>query len=248
MSRIAVAPMTPVVKKLLIANVAIWFVLQIFLGQFFKWTGWESLILHPAMVIEKFYGWQLVSYMFFHAISPFHLMFNMLMLWFFGSELEKQWGSKFFAGYYFVSGVGAAIIYCLSVGIYAALTGIRTPLVIPVMGASGALFGLLVAYGIIFSENVIYFMGLFPMKAKYFVILAGAIDFASLLSSGVAGSEVAYIAHLGGLISGFIALKVAAQWKRQKDGQKRTAKRNNNLRLVVDNEKAKDQDNPKYWN
>ena len=250
MSRIAVAPMTPAVKRILIVTVAIWFVVQVILGQFFRLNQWEMFLLHPAMVLEKFYVWQLVTYVFFHAISPFHLLFNMLMLWFFGSELEKQWGSKFFTAYYFSTGIGAAIIYCSVVGVYAAVTGIRTPLVIPVMGASGALFGLLVAYGIIFSENVIYFMGLFPMKAKFFVLLAGAIDFASLLSSGVSGSEVAYVAHLGGLVSGFLLLKLAVYMKRRggSGGSKKSVKRSNNLRLVVDNEKLKDQDGPKYWN
>lgn len=246
MNRIAVAPMTTVVKRILIATLFCWVVLQIVLGQFFKIGFWETLILHPVMVVEKFYLWQLVTYMFFHAISPFHILFNMLMLWFFGAELEKKWGSKFFAFYYLASGIGAAIIYCLAVGIYGAVTGIRTPLVIPVMGASGALFGLLVAYGIIFSENVIYFMGLFPMKAKYFVLLAAGIDFASLLSTGVAGSEVAYLAHLGGFLSGFIILKTTAYYK-SKDSVKKV-KRNTPLKLVVDNEKVKDQENPKYWN
>ena len=247
MNKISVAPLTMVVKRILIVTVGIWLIVQVLLGQFLKVRGWEIFILHPNQVIENFYVWQLFTYMFFHAISPFHLLFNMLMLWFFGSELEKHWGSKFFALYYFLSGIGAALLYCLAVGVYSAITGVRTPLVIPVMGASGALFGLLLAYGIIYAENVIYFMGLFPMKAKYFVLLAGAIDFASLLSSGVAGGEVAYLAHLGGIISGFIILKAHTYLKaRQVSGKLK--KKNSSLRLVVDNDKTKDQNNPKYWN
>jgi len=247
MNKIAVPPLSPIVKRTMIITVGIWLVVQVILGQFFKIQAWDIFILHPYQVIEKFYVWQLFTYMFFHAISPFHLLFNMLMLWFFGAELEKHWRSKFFALYYFLSGIGAALIYCLAVGLYSAYTGVRTPLVIPVMGASGALFGLLLAFGIIFGENVIYFLGLFPMKAKYFVMIAGALDFASLLSSGVAGGEVAYLAHLGGLVSGYIILKTHTYLKaRQVYGK--VKKKNSSLRLVVDNDKTKDQNNPKYWN
>ncbi len=247
MNSFSVAPVTPVVKKLLIANIAIWFLIQIILDRFFGFQGWRNLILVPELVIEKFYIWQLVTYMFFHAVSPTHILFNMLMLWFFGSELEKTWGSKFFTIYYFFTGTAAAVIYCLVVGIYSASTGFRPVLVTPVMGASGALFGLLIAYGILFSERVIYFMGLFPLKAKYFVIIAGAVDMASLITTGFSGSDVAYLAHLGGLVSGFLFLKGHVYYKRNMVASK-LKRKSSNLRLVVDNEKPKSNENPKYWN
>lgn len=247
MSSFSVAPMTPVVKKLLIANLAIWFFVQIILDRFFGFQGWRNLILVPDLVIEKFYIWQLVTYMFFHAMAPTHILFNMLMLWFFGSELEKTWGSKTFTIYYFFTGTAAAVIYCLVVGIYAASTGFRPVLVTPVMGASGALFGLLIAYGILFSERVIYFMGLFPLKAKYFVMIAGAVDMASLITTGFSGSDVAYLAHLGGLVSGFLFLKGHVYYKRNMVASK-LKRKSSNLRLVVDNEKTKSNENPKYWN
>lgn len=243
MSQIVVPPVSPVVKKLLIANITIWFFVQIILGNFLKINYESWFFLTPSLIIEKFQVWQLFTYMFFHALSPFHLIFNMLLLWFFGSELELMWGKKFFATYYFGSGIGAGIIYCLVVGIYSAATGSQGALFIRVMGASGALYGLLLAYGIIFADRVIYFMGLFPMKAKYFVMIAGAIDFASLLSSGIAGGEVAYLAHLGGLAAGFVILKTKTM---QSQKQKR---KNVSLKLVVDNEKVKKNDSdPKYWN
>lgn len=243
MSQIVVPPVSPVVKKLLIANVAIWFVVQIILGNFLK-INYESLFfLSPSAIIEKFQVWQLVTYMFFHAFSPFHLIFNMLLLWFFGSELEQLWGKKFFTTFYFGSGIGAGLIYCVVIAIYSAVSGSQGALFIRVMGASGALYGLLLAYGIIFADRVIYFMGLFPMKAKYFVMVAGAVDFASLLSNGVAGGEVAYLAHLGGLASGFAILKIKTK---QSQKQKR---KNVSLKLVVDNEKMnKNDSDPKYWN
>ena len=115
------------------------------------------------------------------------------------------------------------------------------------MGASGALFGLLLAYGVIFSERITYFMGMFPMKAKYFVMIVGGIDFASLLSSGFAGTEVAYLAHLGGIAVGYATLKSHAFFKLKQIAGK-LKKKNNPLRLVIDNEKSDKDDNPKYWN
>lgn len=247
MNSMQVAPLTPVVKKLVIAICAVWFVVQILCDKIFHLNLSSWLILHPDQVIEKFWAWQLFTYIFFHALSPFHILFNLLMLWFFGSELEKHWGSRFFTIYFFVCGVGAAVLYCFSVAIYAAVTGVQTPLLIPVMGASGALFGLLVAYGIVFSERVIYFMGLFPMKAKYFVMVAAALDFSSLLTTGFAGSEVAYLAHLGGALVGFLFLIGQTRWKLMNTKSK-LKKKTSGLRLVVDNEKLKNEDGPKYWN
>lgn len=237
---------TPVAKKILIVTTVIWFVMQVIVGGLLKVNLWQPLALYPYQVIENFYVWQLFTYMFLHSLSPFHILFNMLILWFFGSELEKHWGARFFTIYYFFSGLGAALIYCLGVAIYSSVTGVRTPLVIPVMGASGALFGLLLAYGLIFSERIMYFLGMFPLKAKYFVLLVGAIDFASLLSSGFAGAEVAYLAHLGGILSGYLILKSHNYFKLKQISDK--LRKKTNLRLVIDNEKDDKKDNPKYWN
>lgn len=248
MSAFSVAPMSTVVKKLLIINAVIWVFVQIFLDRAFDFHHWRLLVLTPELVIEKFYIWQLVTYQFFHAISPFHIFFNMLMLWFFGSELERRWGSKFFTFYYLGSGAGAALIYCVGVATYAAITGFRPVLLTPVMGASGSLFGLLLAYGIIYAEREMYFMGFFPIKAKYFVMIAGAMDMASLVGTGFAGGEVAYLAHLGGIASGFIILRGHVQFKNYQ-AKTKLKRKASNLRLVVDNEKpGKDKDNPKYWN
>lgn len=247
MPSFSIAPMTSVVKKLLIINVAIWVLIQIIMDRAFGFHQWRILILTPEQVIEKFYVWQLFTYQFFHAISPFHLLFNMLMLYFFGSELERRWGSKFFTFYYLMSGAGAALIYCVGVAIYAAITGFRPILLTPVLGASGALFGLLLAYGIIFAERELYFMGFFPMKAKYFVILAGAMDLASLMGTGFAGGEVAYLAHLGGIAAGFMILRGHVQFKSYQ-AKAKLKRKSSNLRLVVDNDKPGKDDNPKYWN
>lgn len=247
MNSMSVAPLTPVVKRLIITMSVIWFVVQILLDKIFRLNLSTWFILHPDQVISQFWAWQLATYMFFHALSPFHLFFNLLLLWFVGAELEKHWGARFFTLFFFVCGIGAALIYCLGVGIYATITGVQTPLVIPVLGASGALFGLLVAYGIVFSERVIYFFGLFPLKAKYFVMVAAALDFASLLTTGFAGSEVAYLAHLGGAIVGFLFLIGHTRWK-SSNTKSKMKKKASGLRLVVDNEKLKNENGPKYWN
>ncbi len=241
-----VPPFTPVVKRLAITMCLVWFVIQILCDKVFKLNLSTWFLLHPDQVIEKFWVWQLMTYMFFHALSPMHLVFNLLTLWFFGSELEKQWGAKFFTLYFFTCGIGAAFLYCASVAAYAAITGVQTPLMIPVLGASGALFGLLVAYGIIFAERMMIFL-IFPMKAKYFVMVAAGLDFVSLLSTGFAGSEVAYLAHLGGALVGFLFLMGHTRWK-LKNTKSKLKKKATGLRLVVDNEKLKNEDGPKYWN
>ncbi len=246
MSQFQMAPVTPGVKKILIATFSVWFVLQIIMGRFFDIQIWKYLALTPEGLLEKFQVWQIFTYQFLHALSPTHIIFNMLMVWFVGAELESRWGQKFFLSYYLLSGAGAALIYSIGVAIYAVLTGFRPILLTPVLGASGSLFGLLLAYGIIFSDRVIYFMGFFPLKAKHFVMLAGLMDLLAMMGSGLGGSDVAYLAHLGGIVSGFILLRGSAYLKARV--QIKAKKRSANLRLVVDNEKKNDPEKPKYWN
>ena len=186
--------------------------------------------------------------MFLHTYQVSHIFFNMLMLWFTGTELENRWGRRFFLTYYILSGVGAALIYCLGTWIYFLFHPSTLGLTVPVMGASGAIFGLLLAYGILFGERQILVFGVIPMKAKIFVLILGLMELASLLTSDVNGGDVAYLAHIGGLISGYLIL---IGWTRLKQSMwmSKTKKKNRNLRLVVDNEKpSKTGDNPKYWN
>lgn len=248
----SLVPFTPMVKILMIINVAIWFVGQMIVEQFILSEPYISgfLSLIPAYVFEKFFVWQLVSYMFLHSSNVFHILFNMLMLWWLGSELEQRWGSRFFLAYYLASGVGAAIIYCIGLFIYTMATGSVSGWLSPVVGASGAIFGLLVAYGIIFGERVVYFMMVFPMKAKYFVMILGAIEMINLMNSGVAGSQVANLAHLGGLLAGYLFLITYTKFK-QGRWRKQTSGRGRGLKLVVNNDEKKDKkdgDDPKYWN
>jgi len=145
--------------------------------------------LVPILVWKKFFLWQLVTYLFLHGgIS--HLLFNLIALWMFGGELENYWGSPKFLRYFFFCGVGAGIC-----------TVVFSPdQFVPVIGASGAIYGLLLAYGWLFPNRPIYIYFLFPIPAKYFVILFGLIEFFSSL--GGTGGGVAHLTHLGGLLFG----------------------------------------------
>jgi membrane associated rhomboid family serine protease len=244
---------TPTVKWLIIINVVIWLGCQVILEQYvgslvggIAFSKWFAL--YPAKVLYDFSIWQLFTYMFLHTFQVTHILFNMLMLWFLGAELEARWGRKFFLSYYLITGVGAGFIYCLGTWIYYLIKPGTTALVVPVMGASGAIFGLLLAYGILFGERTIYALGVIPMKAKFFVMIMGFVELASLLTSDVNGGDVAYLAHLGGLISGYITL---LGWTRLQQilWTRKTKKKNRNLRLVVDNDKTpKTGEGPKYWN
>lgn len=239
------APLTPVVKWLLIINVAVWFIFQVIMEGFLRVPFTSLFGLFPGKVLYEFQIWQLVSYMFLHSMQVTHILFNLLMLWFFGAELEQRWGSKFFLIYYMFSGVGAAILYCLGVWGYALYTGSQMGMIVPVVGASGAVFGLLLAQGIIFGDRIVYFFMLFPMKNRWFVAIMGFIQIASMMTSGVSGAETAYLAHLGGLVSGYVCLKLK-DWNTKIDLKKRSKAKGRNLRLVVDNEKSDKP--PKYWN
>ena len=242
-----VLPLTRVVKALMIINLVVWILFQLIIEKYFLS---ENLItglfaLSPQLVLQKYFIWQLGTYMFFHdAESVMHIIFNMLLLWWLGSELEQRWGSRFFLLYYLATGVGAALIYVIGVLLYAIAVGSSTALMVPVVGASGALFGLMLAYGIIFGERIVHFMFLFPMKAKFFVLLLAGIEVLMILAGGFGGSRVANLAHLGGFISGFLFLWL---WtRRQKFMAVSQRGKARALKLVVDNEK--DPKGPKYWN
>ena len=241
----ATPPITPAVKWLLIACTSVWIVLQTVGEGYLGLPVGKYLALYPGKVVESFFAWQLVTYMFLHTASLTHILLNMLSLWFIGGELEQRWGSKFFVFYYFASGIGAAVFYCFGIAIFTATTGNQLGLYIPVEGASGAIFGLLLAFGILFGERTLHFWMIFPMKAKYFVMILAGIEVVSLLNAGISGGEVANLAHLGGFVAGYLTLLGYTRF------QMRTKKsKARNLRLVVDNENktAKTGGGPKYWN
>jgi membrane associated rhomboid family serine protease len=189
---------TPVVKFLLIANVAV-FVLQLLLP--------NSVVmlfgLVPYLVWQEFYLWQLLTYQFFHG-GLMHLLFNMLALWMFGCDLERRWGSEFFLKYYFVSVLGGAILNVL----------LAPGQMAPSIGASAGIYGILLAYGLLYPNQIIYFYFLFPIKMKYFVMIIGAIALYSSLASGQSG--IAHLAHLGGMLFGYFYLRSGNRSERWK--------------------------------
>lgn len=248
-----VVPITPVVKRLILLNSALWIGGVLLLQQFvfkqpllFSWFG-----LIPERVINDFWIWQPLTYAFIHSSGVTHIVFNMLMLWWIGSELEARWGARFFTLYYLVCAAGAAVIYMFAILGYYFITNNYLPLTTPVVGASGAIFGLLLAYGLLFGERIIYFMMLFPMRAKYFVLIIGAMELVMLLDNGVS-SQVANLAHLGGIAAGYAFLFGWGKWQGRK--ARDTHRRGRKLKLVVDNERVVGDDSPgdpkgpRYWN
>ena len=185
--------LTPAVKNLLIANVAA-FVISI-LAEQAGYGGWIGLLmLTPYAVTRHLLLWQLVTYMFLHA-GFFHILFNMFALWMFGSELERTWGTRRFVQYYFLTGIGAGLTLIL----------VSPSSTVATLGASGAIYGLLLAYGVLFPDRLILLYFLIPIRAKYFVMIMGGIEFLSALSTP--GSLVSHVAHLGGMAFGLAFLR-----------------------------------------
>lgn len=150
--------------------------------------------LVPYQVLHKAMFWQLVTYMFLHG-GLWHVGFNMFALWMFGSQLERVWGTRQFVKYYFITGVGAGVIN----------VAFNAGSLIPTIGASGAIFGLLLAYGVLFPNNLILLYFFIPIKAKYSVILFAALEF--MMAAHYAQDGVAHFAHLGGMAVGLLYLK-----------------------------------------
>ena len=189
-------PITPAIKWIIWINIAA-FVAGLGFHRLDEFFG-----LVPQDVIERRWLWQPVTYMFLHA-NFFHILFNMLGLWMFGVELERMWGTRFFVKYYAITGVGAAICTILVGLLPFTQTAITYTAV--TIGASGALYGLLVAYALYFPDRPILMFLLFPVPAKFFVIIIGAISFLS--ATGAGSPAVAHVAHLGGIIFGYLYLR-----------------------------------------
>ena len=180
------------IKWLLISNTAV----------FLIWTlgpisFQQDVLTYFALnkVISIRLVWQLFTYLFLHG-GVFHLVFNMLALWMFGSPLESDWGTRRFLRYYFICGVGAGLFDLV---LSLILGGGR-----PTIGASGAIYGVLLAFGVCYPEQTVLMNFLFPIKAKYMVAIYAAI---ALYSSLGVNSGVSNIAHLGGMVVGFVYLK-----------------------------------------
>lgn len=225
----------PVIKNLIIINVLVFaatYVLKttgiVDLNYYFALFHWDSPLFKP---------WQIITHLFMHG-SIEHLFFNMFALWMFGNVIENTLGTKKFLIFYFVCGIGAALCYmgvftwenAADIQWFSHLSSIdqhqlvneavRTghgpqqlaPMVNPMLGASGAIFGILFAFGYLFPNSLIYVYFFVPMKAKYLVAIYAAIE----LFSGIRNNptdDVAHFAHIGGMIFAFLLLYL---WKKTK--------------------------------
>src|SRR6266849_8971448 len=191
----------PVIKSLLISNVAIFWIAYLFSGNLLQGISLDAPIkklfyLFP-LGSEDFGIWQLFTYMFMHG-GFMHLLFNMFALWMFGMELENTWGSRKFLVYYLVCGVGAGISNLLIGPLFGGAG--------PTVGASGAIYGVLIAFGMMFPDRPIFVYFLLPIQARYFVALYILLE----LYAGVTGTAdgVAHFAHLGGAAVGLIYMLI----------------------------------------
>ena len=150
-------------------------------------------------IAPRFHLWQLISYAFLHG-GPFHLLFNLFALWIFGSRIELAWGSKAFVLYYFVCVIGAALVQ-----LFVSSQAMSSGDIYPTLGASGGVFGLLLAFALTFPNEKL--MLLFPpiiIKAKWFVLIYACGELYAGVTGTLAG--IAHFAHLGGMLFGFLLL------------------------------------------
>jgi len=186
----------PVIKGLLITNTTIFIVMW-----FFSAFHFNGISLHMALTTifglmpfgQGFYPWQLITYQFIHA-DFWHLFFNMVFgLWMFGMEVEHIWGSKKFLIYYLSCGVAAGLSQLI-------LSPIFEPALGPTIGASGAIYGVMIAFAAMFPDRYIFLYFLIPVKVKYFVIILIVFGVMSVGGQG----NIANLAHLGGAVAGYL--------------------------------------------
>jgi membrane associated rhomboid family serine protease len=211
--------LTPMVKRLLIANIVVFFVTVVVGERFmFEWFAFQprELIFRP---------WGPITYMFLHG-DLIHLAVNMLVLFFFGPPLEARWGEREFVRFYVICGLGGVVLSFLFQPAW-------------VVGASAAMYGIMLAFAMNWPNVPIYVWGIFPVQAKY---LVGFLAVVSLLSAtgGAEGSNVAHFAHLGGLLAGFLYLK--ADWRTSERLQRlqRAATRHRRLAIVPRDENGEE--------
>ena len=160
----------------------------------------RSLALVPVQFVQGLALWQVVTYLFLHG-GIGHVLWNMLALWMFGAELERTWGTRRFVRFYFACGMIAGLIVVVAAYLFGGKS-------FPVIGSSGAIFGILMAYGVLFPNQTILFGFLIPIKTKYFVMIIGAVVLLQSYLAAVAGQGATeVILCLGGLISGYFLLR-----------------------------------------
>jgi membrane associated rhomboid family serine protease len=190
--------MTPAVRAIVFTNIGV-FLLTLLAPDFII----PLFGLTPKAVLHG-YVWQVATYLFLHSPGGLsHILFNMLAVWMFGVDLERRWGTRGFTIYYFVTGVGAAVSTILISLL--PFDSARLSYQAVTIGASGAVYGLLGAWAVLFPNRPILFMLIFPIKARVYALIMGAIAFFSAMSASA--NNVANVAHLGGLVVGWLYLK-----------------------------------------
>ena len=193
---------TDAIKILVSVNFCI-YILQSVSGKedvFFRLFG-----LVPSTFMSDLMLWQPFTYMFFHApfyssVGISHILLNMLGLWVFGRELEEAWGKTKFLRYYFITGIGSGLItYFFQMGSDN-----------PVIGASGAVYGILLAYGISYPNRMLYIWGLIPVRSMWLVIIMGSIAFFGLLGNA---DGISHVTHISGMLIGYVLLKKKWRWR-----------------------------------
>jgi membrane associated rhomboid family serine protease len=178
--------MTPWVKRLLIINGVVFLLQWLTQGVLTRY-----IMFVPGWILIR--PWTVVTYMFAHG-DLFHLFFNMLVLFFFGPPLEARWGSREFMKFYFICGIGAAalsFVFAFNA---------------PIIGASGAVYGVMLAFAMNWPDSQIYIWGILPVKAKFLVAVLAGISIMSMVGGG--GGNIAHAAHLGGFVAAFLYLKL----------------------------------------
>ncbi len=189
--------------------------------------------LAPASVFTKLFLWQPLTYLFFHD-GFWHIFWNMFALWMFGSEMERYLGTPEFVRFFFITGAGAGLISML----VHPMSGVTT------IGASGSIYGILLAYGMLFPERLVYLYFLFPIKVKYFISFLFVITFFSAFGSS--GTGIDHFAHLGGGLVAFLYLKGLLSWKKLREAYyRRRLKRLRKKFKVYEKERSKKEDD--FW-
>jgi membrane associated rhomboid family serine protease len=182
----------PGIKWLLIVNAVVFVLQSLGLDSFLK----TFFALYTEGAIGHFWVWQIATYMFLHG-GTLHLLFNLLSLWMFGTQLERDMGTRRFVKYYLDCGIAAGVCV-LAVNLALKENSLT-------IGASGAIFGVLVAFGVLYPNQTVLMNFLFPIKAKYMVMIYAGIELLMTISPGKSG--ISTIAHLGGMAFGYVYLK-----------------------------------------
>ena len=193
---------TDAIRTIVLVNVAV-YILQSLSGKedvFFRLFG-----LVPSSFLSELMIWQPFTYMFFHApfyssVGISHILLNMLGLWVFGRELEQAWGKNNFLKYYFVTGIGSGLVTFL----------FQINSDSPVIGASGAVYGVLLAYGLSYPNRMLYIWGIIPVKSLWLVVIMGTIAFFGLLGNA---DGISHITHISGMVIGYFMLNKKWRWR-----------------------------------